>query len=283
MTSTDRAEVVRYAAFCDGPSGGNPAGVVLDATGLTDADMQRIAAQVGYSETAFLLPGPDPESPAIRYFSPIAEVLFCGHATIATAIAHAERFGTGVLRLGTAAGVVAVRTEATPTGVLATLTSVEPSLSLIAEPDRRELLDALRLDAVDLDAELPIRIAYAGAHHPIIALVSRHRLATLDYRYEALAALMARRAWTTVAVIHRESPAVFHARNPFPPGGIVEDPATGAAAAALGGYLRMLGLVTAPTGITVHQGTEMGRASLLQVQIPATGGIAVSGRAVGLP
>lgn len=279
MTNTARAVVVRYAAFCDGPTGGNPAGVVLDATGLCASDMQRIAAKVGYSETAFVFPTADPGAPAIRYFSPLAEVPFCGHATIAAAIAHAQRFGTGVLRLSTAAGVVLARTDATSTGVIATLTSVEPSVSMIDDADRRELLDALRVDAADLDAELPIRVAYAGAHHPIVAVVSRHRLATLDYRYEALAALMARRAWTTVAVIYRESPTVFHARNPFPPGGIVEDPATGAAAAALGGYLRALSLLAAPTAVTVHQGTEMGLASLLQVQIPASGGIEVAGRA----
>lgn len=279
MTNTARAVVVRYAAFCDGPTGGNPAGVVLDATGLCASDMQRIAAKVGYSETAFVFPTADPGAPAIRYFSPLAEVPFCGHATIAAAIAHAERFGTGVLRLATVAGTVLAHTDATSTGVIATLTSIEPSVSMTDDADRRELLDALRVDAADLDTELPIRVAYAGAHHPIVAVVSRHRLATLDYRYEALAALMARRAWTTVAVIYRESPTVFHARNPFPPGGIVEDPATGAAAAALGGYLRALNLVTAPTAVTVHQGTEIGLVSVLQVRIPATGGIEVAGRA----
>jgi len=77
--------VLRYAAFTSDPAGGNPAGVVLDARGLDDQAMQAIAAEVGYSETAFVVDG------SVRYFSPKAEVPFCGHATIASAVARADR------------------------------------------------------------------------------------------------------------------------------------------------------------------------------------------------
>jgi PhzF family phenazine biosynthesis protein len=96
---------------------------------------------------------------------------------------------------------------------------------------------------------------------------------------------MAARDWTTVALVHREHETLFHARNPFPPGGVREDPATGAAAAALGGYLRELGLVTPPATVTVHQGDDLGRPGVLTVRIPAEPdtGIAVSGSAVPLP
>jgi PhzF family phenazine biosynthesis protein len=73
---------------------------------------------------------------------------------------------------------------------------------------------------------------------------------------------------------------VFRSRNPFPVGGIVEDPATGAAAAALGGYLRDADLIEAPATITIFQGEEMGRPSLITVDIPREGGIVVSGAAV---
>ncbi|MBQ1068576.1 PhzF family phenazine biosynthesis protein, partial [Micromonospora sp. D75] len=93
------------------------------------------------------------------------------------------------------------------------------------------------------------------------------------------------RDWTTVDLVHRESPLVFHARNPFPPGGVVEDAATGAAAAAFGGYLREMGLVRPPATVTVRQGEDMGRPSLLTVGIPADpgAGIAVTGTAVPIP
>ena len=75
---------------------------------------------------------------------------------------------------------------------------------------------------------------------------------------------------------------LIHARNPFPVGGVVEDPATGAAAAALGGYLRDAGLVRAPARILIRQGEVMGRPSRLRVNIPETGGIVVAGNAVRL-
>jgi PhzF family phenazine biosynthesis protein len=97
------------------------------------------------------------------------------------------------------------------------------------------------------------------------------------------AALMTQQNWTTMQLIHRERDDVFHARNPFPPGGVVEDPATGAAAAALGGYLRALDLVPVSRHIRIHQGEDMGRPSLLIVEIPAAGGIRVSGSASEIP
>jgi PhzF family phenazine biosynthesis protein len=99
---------------------------------------------------------------------------------------------------------------------------------------------------------------------------------------DLLAPLMSRHDWTTVDLVWRQSPLVFHARNPFPPGGVYEDPATGAAAAAFGGYLREQSLVTTPATVTVYQGDDMGRPSVLTVSIPPSGGIDVTGAAVVL-
>ncbi|MFB0631748.1 PhzF family phenazine biosynthesis protein [Streptomyces sp. AB3(2024)] len=278
-------DILRYVAFSTDPRGGNPAGVVLDATGLDRATMAATAAEVGYSETAFVVPRQDGAFD-IRYFSPKAEVPFCGHATIATAVAHARLHGAGDLLLHTQAGPVPVTTSVGPDGaVTATLVSVEPRTEALAEADLAELLAALRWSPADLDPALPPRAAYAGAWHPVIAAASRERLADLDYDRAALAELMARRDWTTIALVRRESESVFHARNPFPPGGVVEDPATGAAAAALGGYLRALGLIATPARLTVHQGVDMGRPSLITVGVPAdpAAGIEVTGTAVPIP
>ncbi|MFD8979711.1 PhzF family phenazine biosynthesis protein [Streptomyces sp. NPDC059564] len=275
-------DLLRYVAFSTDPLGGNPAGVVLDATGIDEPTMAATAAEVGYSETAFVVPRQD-GALDIRYFSPQTEVPFCGHATIATAVAHARRHGVGRLLLHTQAGPVPVTTSAGPDGtVVATLVSVEPRTEAIAGADLDELLAALRWSAADLDPALPPRAAYAGAWHPVIAAASRSRLSDLDYDMAALGDLMARRDWATVALVHRESESVFHARNPFPPGGVVEDPATGAAAAALGGYLRALGLVAVPALLTLHQGVDMGRPSLIRVGVPAdpAAGIEVTGTAV---
>ena len=271
-------EILRYAAFTERPEGGNPAGVVLDASALDDAEMQAIAADVGYSETAFVTgDGTDVD---VRYFSPLAEVPFCGHATIATGVAWGERNGPGVLRLRTRAGLVevTVRDGRPP---VATLVSVTPSSAPLADEDRAEVLAALSWSDGDLDPALPPRVAYAGAHHPVLAVASYATLEALDYDFDLLGALMAARDWTTMQLVHRVDATTFRSRNPFPPGGVVEDPATGAAAAAFGGYLRELGLVEIPATVTIHQGVELGRPSLLTVEIPpGDTGISVSGAAV---
>lgn len=277
-------EVLRYAAFTTDPSGGNPAGVVLDATGLDDVAMQAIAIDVGYSETAFVFPhasGPDGATP-VRYFSVQGEVAFCGHATIATGVAWGERHGAGHLRFATRAGVVPVAITVDAGRVNASLTSVLPEVRSLPDADLEALLIALRYSRTDLEETFPAAVAYAGLWHPIVALRTRASLAALDYDFDALNELMAARGWTTAIVLWRESDTTFHVRNPFPPGGLVEDPATGSAAAALGGYLREHGFVRPPVQLTVFQGQDFGRPSVLSVAVRPAGGIAVSGTAVAL-
>ena len=282
---SDVTEILRYAAFTALPEGGNPAGVVLDAGDLDAAAMQAIAAEVNYSETAFLLPAPDPRERPVRYYSPLAEVPFCGHATIAAAVAHAERHGPGRLVLHTRSGRVAVDTAADGGLIVATLVSVAPRVEDVTDADLAEALGALGWTAEDLDPALPARVAFAGASHLVLAVATRARLARLDYDFDRLGALMAERDWTTVQLVHRTGPATFDARNPFPPGGVYEDPATGAAAAAFGAYLAEIGTIDPPTRITITQGVDMGRPSTLVVDVPArlADGIRVSGSAVPIP
>ncbi|MGC9666048.1 PhzF family phenazine biosynthesis isomerase [Planosporangium sp. 12N6] len=277
MTDTDDAtiarpeaadvEVLRYAAFPDGAAGGNPAGVVLDATGLDDATRLAVAAAVGYSETVFLEPTERDGAFQVRYFSPLAEVAFCGHATIAAAVALAERRGGGPLLFQTLVGAVEVNTGESDAGWTATLTSVPTRTRPASAEELAAALAALRWRATDLDSRYPVHVAYAGNNHLVLAVSDRTRLADLHYDYDALAALMAERGWTTLQLVHGHTPLLFSARNPFPPGGVVEDPATGAAAAAFGGYLRALHLVDLPARITLLQGADMGSPSRLLVDV----------------
>ena len=245
--------------------------------------MQATAAALGYSESAFVLPREEPGVFDVRYFSPEAEVPFCGHATIASGVALAQAGADGDLLLHTASGPVPVATHVEDDGlVTATLTSVPPRV-LDPAPDLVDgALGALGWSSAELDPALPIRVGYAGAFHLIVPAATRERLAELDYDFDALKALMLAHDLTTVDLIWREREDVFWARNPFPVGGVVEDPATGAAAAALGGYLRELGAVTPPADVTVHQGQDMGRPSLLSVHIdsPERPEIQVTGAAV---
>ena len=279
--SPGQPEVLRLAAFALDGAGGNPAGVVTDARGLSDARMLDLAAQVGYSETAFLLPGPDPRRFGVRYFSPYAEVPFCGHATVAAAAVLAERAGTGVFRFDTPVGEVPIDTATSGGSVLVSFTSVPPQVRPLADAVADELLGLLGLNRDDLDPALPLLEAFAGNWHPIVAVADQVRFDGFGFDPAAVRRLMDREGWQgTVSVVHRLAPALFEARNLFPVGAITEDPATGSAAASLGGYLRALG--GHPAGFEIRQGHHVGRPSRLLVEVPPSGGIRVSGRVTGI-
>lgn len=264
------SEVLRYAAFTTDPAGGNPAGVVLDATGYSTEQMQQIAAEVGFSETAFFtatnISGEVPHL-TVRYFSPETEVDFCGHATIAASIAYARHHHSGDLLLETLAGPIGVSVVEGKDGPRATLTSVPTSVKELAPEALGEALRTLGWEPGDLDPSLPPRVAFGGVEHLVLAVATRERLAELDYDFEGLKALMLAEGWTTLQLVWRKSPNLFHARNPFPVGGVVEDPATGAAAAAFGGYLRALEVLSPPASFTIIQGEDMGRRSVLMVEL----------------
>lgn len=231
--------ILRYAAFSNDPHSGNPAGVVLDAEGMNEDQMLEWAQLVGFSETAFTTSRADGHH--IRYFSPKAEVDFCGHATIATAAALAERDGAGEMLFHTQVGPVAVETASIGGQISATLTSVPTHTREATESEVRETLAALRWSPDDLDERYPPHVAFAGAEHLVLGVATRRRLADLSYDFEQLLSVMSAANWTTVQLFWAEDDRTFHSRNPFPVGGVVEDSATGAAAAALGGYLRPLG------------------------------------------
>lgn len=277
-----RAEVLRYAAFTDSGTGGNPAGVVLEAGSLNDSEMLAIARDVGYSETAFVVPT-DTTTIRVRYFNPLAEVAFCGHATVATAVALADRDGPGELDLSTLAGPIRVTTAATGSGMVATLTSPATRTRPVTETVLGEALAAIGWEPDDLDPTYPPHVAFAGNDHLVLGVRSLATLACLDYDFERLAALMRLEGWTTVHLFWAEGDGVFHVRNAFPPGGVVEDPATGAAAAAFGGYLRSLGLVPLPARLTLLQGRDMRRPSRLLVDLdPDADTVRVTGSATRL-
>lgn len=271
-------EILRYRAFTTpepDESSGNPAGVVLDAEGLGDAEMLAIAADLGFSETAFLT-SIEPDAARVRYFTPRAEIAFCGHATIASGVALAQRRAAApTVRLTTNAGLVPVEVAGDRATLVAVDTPIEP-----LHPDLvADLLRALRLDPSDLDPALPPALVHGGNLHPLLA-VRAGVLDRLDHDGDAVLALQDAHGWDgTVPVVERLSATRFASRNPFPRGGIREDPATGSAAAGLGAYLRAGGHVAAPTVITVDQGAETGRPSHLVVEIPRDGRIRVTGAA----
>lgn len=273
----------RIAAFCDGPAGGNPAGVHL-SDALPDVDtMQRIAADVGYSETAFAAPLPDGRW-RVRYFAPESEVPFCGHATLALGAVLARERGEGSFDLVLNDATVAVEGRRAGERWAATLRS-PPTRSAPADPGLASAALALFGLAADrLDPRLPPAWMHAGADHLLLALRTREDLAAMRYDLAAGRALMRAHGLVTIALAWVEQPRRFHVRNAFASGGVLEDPATGAAAAALAGHLRDIGW---PHGgaIELRQGVDMGMPSRLQVTLDDAPGtpVRVSGEARELP
>ena len=270
------SKLFQLASFSTGDRGGNPAGVWIgDELPSADA-MQQIAANVGASETAFIAPAAGSRR-TVRYYSPEVEVSFCGHATIATGIILGREEGAGTYQLDTAIGEVEVAVRDQGGRTLASLRSVNTRQEAVEDAILQEALDCLRWTREDLDGGLPPVKAYAGAWHLVLAVRDAATLEQLDYDFNALRALMEREGLTTLQLVWREQDDLFHSRNPFPIGGIVEDPATGAAAAALGGYLRDAGLVETPFAFRILQGETMGMPSQISVDVPQAGGIVVSG------
>ena len=269
-------QLYRIAAFAEAAGGGNPAGVWVGARMPEPATMLRIAAEVGYSETAFVSPEAG-SARRVRYFSPRAEVSFCGHATIAAGAILGAAGGETVYAFATRVGEVSVSVRERGGRSEVSLTSVDTRHVPAPPALLDEALAILGWAGADLDDRIAPALAYAGAWHLVLAAASKGRLAGLDYDFDALDRLMREHDLTTLQLVWREDDRLFHARNPFPVGGVVEDPATGAAAAALGGYLRDAGLMTVPAEFTIRQGEAMGRASVLHVRVPETGGVTVAG------
>ncbi len=271
-------EILKIAAFSDGNAGGNPAGVYISERHPPVADMQSIAFDVGYSETAFA----EPEGNAwrVRYFSPETEVPFCGHATIALGAALARQNGSGTYPLCLNQSDITVEGFVDEDRYSAALQSPE-TRSESADP--KLVSEALKLFGYqdkDLNPAIPPVLANGGANHLILSLNSRSQLSAMTYTLDVGRRLMLDADLVTIMLVYSASEQHFHVRNPFASGGVYEDPATGAAAAAFAGYLRD---ISWPHGgaINIIQGEDMGARSLIRAELSDKSGssIRVSGSA----
>ena len=253
-------QIQRLAAFSNGNEGGNPAGVALFDKLPSTAEMQQTAADVGYSETAFA--EPLGSGYRVRYFSPGSEVPFCGHATIALGAALARVHGNNIFELTLNEATITVEGTVSSDEMNAALQS-PPTFS---RPAELSLLDpALALFGLhndDLDARIPPAFAHAGANHLVLFLKSRQQLRDMAYKLIDGKKWMDKENLVTVLLGYVESEQRFHTRNAFASGGVFEDPATGAATAALAGYLRDINWPH-DRHIDVVQGEDMGSKSLL--------------------
>jgi trans-2,3-dihydro-3-hydroxyanthranilate isomerase len=262
--------------FTDRPFAGNQLAVVQGGDALGSAQMQAIAVEFGLSETTFVLAPTTPDADyRLRIFTPGGELPFAGHPSVGSAwlLATTGVIGTGEVVQECGAGLLPVRVDAEG----ARVTGGEPWVG--SDLDGAALAGAVGLAAADLDPALPAGAAAAGVPYAILP-VAADAVARADVnpaelrRVLASADLRGHPGVLVVAVDRAASHA--HARMFAPEVGVVEDPATGSAAVALGVFLAARGAL--PDGISdlvVEQGIEMGRPSRMELTVRVEGGAAV--------
>ena len=275
-------EYVVYDVFTENAFGGNPLAVVLNAAGLPEVSLQKIAREFNFSETTFVYPPRDAGHDArVRIFTPMMEIPFAGHPTIGTAIALAElgRVGTEMmLELGV--GPIPVTID----NGLARFVTREPlktwqGISVNIAASAASLPD----DMVRTDRHAPI-IASVGLPFVLVELVDMAALEAATANSDTFHAFKPSWPGSThldLLVYVRDGTRI-NARMFAPLDGIPEDPATGSAAAALAAFLGQL--EGHSETLTIAQGVEMGRPSEITAEVIVEDGqpsaVAISGRAV---
>jgi trans-2,3-dihydro-3-hydroxyanthranilate isomerase len=254
--------------FTDAPLTGNPLAVFTDARGLRPEQMARIANELNLSETIFILPAEGEGDARVRIFTPRAELPFAGHPIIGASWVIGRGVALDLLRLETGVGIVPVQLQRHETSLSrAVMSQPRPAFSLLEDPGSV-------LEPLGLNPPAPGESVEVGDNGLRVALVpapSREALAGLTPDFSALA----RADVQTVCVWSLNGDGV-EARVFAPAVGVDEDPATGSAAGPLGALLVRRGLLP-PGDILVHQGTDMGRPSLIEVEVTGEGDVLVGG------
>lgn len=288
-----RVNIKQVDAFTETPQTGNPAGVVLNAGGLSDTQMQAIAREMALSETAYVLPASIPGADLkIRWFTPTDEVALCGHATVAAFHALASEGLHGMGSIGTYAFKLETKSGILPVNITKGLSGIDvffglPVPEFVRAPQfKLDLMRILNLKAEDIDPRLPI----VSTDMLFVPVPRLHIMFSLAPNFHALSQLLENRNLTGVCVFTTETierKSSVHSRFFAPNLGINEDPVTGSANGPLGVYLYEQGLVE-PVGDTViiigEQGDEIGRKGRVTVQVKVKGAqvlsVTIGGRAV---
>jgi PhzF family phenazine biosynthesis protein len=256
---------------------GNPAGVVVNAEGLSAHQMQLIARELNNSETAFLFPADSSDCDGvIRYFTPKTEVPICGHATIAALYARALEDGLDscVLKIKTQIGILPLEIIKGNAGYQMIMTQGKFELGPVFD-DRTtaRLATALGLVSADLDKKCPVQIASTGHSKVMIGIKSRAKLNTLTPDFSALADLSKEIGCNGYFVFTFDSDdreILTYGRMFAPAIGINEDPVTGNANGPLGGYLIQNRIVNGRDNyfeFNGRQGESMGRLGMVNVKV----------------
>ncbi|SEO43394.1 phenazine biosynthesis protein PhzF family [Halogranum amylolyticum] len=238
----DSRRALLVDAFTTDPLAGNAAGVVPDADGLSETQMQAIARELSVSETVFVRAPDDDGDYRVRYFTPTQEVDLCGHATVAL---HAHLHDDGALDAGTHAMETNVGTLAVDVAEDGTvwMTQADPTVREVDLDDER-VADALGVDVAtlrDVGADLPTAVASTGLPFLVVPINFLEHLGNADPDMDAIASLAADYDATGVYAFTfdaLDADSTLHARMFAPGAGVPEDPVTGTASGACGAYLR---------------------------------------------
>jgi trans-2,3-dihydro-3-hydroxyanthranilate isomerase len=247
--------------FTDTPLEGNQLAVFTDARGVEADLMQRLALEIGFAETVFVLPADGDGHARIRIFTPNVELPFAGHPTLGSAFVLGAPLQLGVIRLETGAGTVSVALERDESGRIRFGRMQQPVPTVQEVEETAPLFRALGVES----SLLPVEVYDNGVRHLYVALASEDAVASLAPNVTALGALEAvgvncfageGRRWKT---------------RMFAPGyGVTEDAATGSAAGPLACHLARHGRIEWDTEIEISQGAEIGRPATLYAR--ASGG-----------
>ena len=287
-------QVYQVDSFTTEKFKGNPAGVVLNADGLSEQQMLSIARELNNSETAFVFSPQDADHDLhIRYFTPTVEVPICGHATIATHYVRAivnNAVSSKVLhKVGI--GILPVEIIKDEKGYLIMMTQGEVQFS---DPfigrEHHNITAALGLNQEDLDQRCPIQIVSTGHSKVMIGIKSRKKLDSLAPDMVSLSRLSKLIGCNGyfVFTLDSEIPEILtHGRMFAPAIGIAEDPVTGNANGPLGAYLVKHNLVKYNEcffSFKGEQGAAIGRSGIVEVQVKIEKGkpveVKIGGRAV---
>lgn len=265
-----KQEIKLVKAFTKNKEEGNPAGVLLDANGLSDEQMIKISADLGFSESAFVQKS-DKGDFKVRFFTSTQEVDLCGHATIATFHALLESNSISIEENSV------TKTQESKAGLLP-VTVYEDGLVVMTQPDpeyfdpiedRDEVTALLSLSSKDLLEEFPIQAVSTGSPKLMIPVKNRERLFAIEPDLLGIANYCKRnniKGFYPFTMDTIDEASDFHARQFNPLAGINEDPITGVAAGALGAYAVKHKVLT-KTKFVVEQGYVLNKPGKIYVEI----------------
>ncbi|KAJ52661.1 PhzF family phenazine biosynthesis protein [Clostridium tetanomorphum] len=256
---------------------GNPAGVITNADGLADYEMQKIARELNNSETAFIFSSNSNKYDAhVRFFTPTNEVPICGHATIAAHYARAIENGLDTSRVyhKTGAGILPVDIikENEDYKIVMTQGKIEFG-TIIDGANKEKLLSALNITNNDLLENYKIQIVSTGHSKVMIGIKNIETLNTLKPNYDALSRLsniIKCNGYYVFTVNSQDSDILIHGRMFAPAVGINEDPVTGNANGPLGAYLVHHNLVKHNNSLfrfKAKQGEAIKRQGIIEVEV----------------